>query len=83
MKSSGTSFDSLFETYANMRDRSEITEEIAAIRSLVGEAPDLERDGAIDDMSGIVDHFYYKGYHDALEWVVGDHEAKAQGGTIA
>jgi hypothetical protein len=70
MKSSGTAFDSLFEAYENMRDRSEITEEIAEVLPLVGEEPDLERDDAIDDMAGIVDHHYHKGYLDALKWVM-------------
>jgi hypothetical protein len=72
MKSYGTSFDSLFETYENMRDRSEITAEIEVVDPIVGEEPDLEQDGAIDDMSGVTNHFYHKGYLDALQWVIGD-----------
>lgn len=71
MKSYGTAFDRLFETYKNMRDRSEITAEIEDVEPMVGEEPDLERDDASDDMSGIVDHFYHKGYLDALQWVMG------------
>jgi len=55
-----------------MRDRSEIAEEIAAVRPLVGEEPDLENDDAIDDMAGVVSHHYHKGYVDALEWVLGE-----------
>ena len=66
------SYNELFETYKNMRDRSEITAEIEGVEPMVGEEPDLERDDAINDMAGIVDHFYFKGYLDALQWVIGD-----------
>jgi len=81
MKSSGSAFDELFNAYENMRDRSEITGEIAEVRPLVGEEPDLEQDAAIDDMAGVVDHHYHKGYLDALEWVIGEASiANAKGG---
>ena len=71
-------FNDLFEAYKNMRDRSEITAEIDAIEPKVGEEPDLERDDAIDDMSGIVDHFYRKGYLDALRWVQGENYRRSE-----
>jgi hypothetical protein len=63
---------SVFEAYKNMRDLSEVTAEIGQVKPLVGEEPNLEDDAAIDDMSGIVDHHYYKGYLDALRWIVGE-----------
>jgi hypothetical protein len=69
------SYNELFETYKNMRDRSEITAEIEAVEPIVGEEPDLEQnEDGYTDMSGIVNHFYHKGYLDALRWVKGEHD---------
>ena len=64
MKSYGTVFDDLFNAYENMRDRSEITAEIEVIEPMVGEDADW---GSLEDL---IDHFYHKGYRDALRWVI-------------
>jgi hypothetical protein len=67
MKSSGTEYGDLFESYSNMRDRSEITEEIAVVRPLVGETT---LPGWYDEKS------YNQGYLDALEWVMRHHSVR-------
>ena len=51
------SFTEIFETYKNMRGRSEIEVEISEVE------PSLGSD--IDDTV-----LYYKGYIDALKWVI-------------
>ena len=67
------SFNNLFEAYENMRDRSEIEEEVAKITwaRLDGAELDLSQNDTIEDMPEITELYYYKGYVDALKWVVG------------
>ena len=79
MKSSGTAFDSLFEAYENMRDRSEITAEIEeeARRFIENGKPygEWERlakqQGVGDEVSALCPPLDPKGYRDALQWVIG------------
>jgi hypothetical protein len=71
MKSSGTSYDTLFDAYENMRDRSEITAEIKTIEPMVQES--MQAFDAYDDdwrLEDTIDHFYNKGYLEALQWVI-------------
>jgi len=67
-----TKFNELFTTNENMQSRTEIEDEIMNAKALMAPEPDLSRDDAIDDMSGIVDHYSLQGYIDALKWVLGD-----------
>ena len=62
MKSSGTSYDTLFDAYENMCDRPEIESEIAHTIPMM-----------IDRMKhqDILMH-YFEGYLDALRWVIGE-----------
>lgn len=70
MKSYGTAFDSLFETYEGMRDRSEITTEIEAMAWI--DDPGQATDKVLDHVEALaMDHVYHKGYRDALRWVTG------------
>ena len=65
-----TPFNELFITYENMQTKSEIEEELMKTQDILTSEPDLSSDDAIDDMAGIVDHHYMKGYIDALKWVL-------------
>ena len=68
------SFNEIFETYKNMRGRSEIEVEIAEVKPQAvvdwgsGKEVALEEPGlaSLDDTV-----FYSKGYIDALRWVIG------------
>ena len=53
------SFTEIFETYKNMRDRSEIEAEIAEIKKF----------GNLDILGK---NDYFRGYVDALEWIKGN-----------
>ena len=52
------SFTEVFEAYKNMRDHSEINAEIAEIKNF----NNLDIPGETD---------YFRGYVDALEWIIG------------